>query len=277
METIAKVQDVFANRYELGFTVADARTLAKKLFTIADERDEAIRRTGRYANDAFFAPKALRWLDEQETELLDGLGKNTNSNGRNTWYNGENSNSTTNDDGEETSYDVKPNGYIQVPGQSSFGPKSKNPAVNCYGYILMNLGIQPSDGNYDIQPGQLSENGIAYDHAHAMVLNRLENTDLGTITNFVIRDFEKAGRDVRIINSYEDANKNEIVIALKNKDTVLNPDYHFAILLDDGTWADKQGTRKDSRQGAIKNPDETWEGWLNRYNTETVYFAISNY
>ena len=75
VETIAKVKDVFANRYELDLTVADARTLAKKLFTIADERDEAIRRTGRYANDAFFAPKALRWLDEQETELLDGLKK----------------------------------------------------------------------------------------------------------------------------------------------------------------------------------------------------------
>lgn len=90
VETIAKVQDVFANRYELGFTVADARTLAKKLFTIADERDETIRRTGRYANDTFFAPKALRWLDEQETELLEGLEKNTNPNGRNTWYNGEN-------------------------------------------------------------------------------------------------------------------------------------------------------------------------------------------
>jgi hypothetical protein len=89
VETIAKVQDVFANRYALGLTNADARTVAKELFTIADERNEAITRTGKYANDAVFAPKALRWLDKQEEELLGGLGKDTNETGQPTWYNDE--------------------------------------------------------------------------------------------------------------------------------------------------------------------------------------------
>jgi hypothetical protein len=89
VETIAKVQDVFANRYALGLTVADARTVAKELFTIADERNEAITRTGKYANDAGFAPKALRWLDKQEEELLGGLGRDTNETSQPTWYNEE--------------------------------------------------------------------------------------------------------------------------------------------------------------------------------------------
>jgi hypothetical protein len=44
--------ELFANRYALGLTVANARNLAKELFSIADERDEAISRTGKYANDA---------------------------------------------------------------------------------------------------------------------------------------------------------------------------------------------------------------------------------
>ena len=88
VETIAKVQDIFANRYELGLTIADTRTIAKKLFNIADEKDEATNRTGKYANDAVFAPRALRYLDEQEDKLLAGIGMSTNDTGRSTWYNG---------------------------------------------------------------------------------------------------------------------------------------------------------------------------------------------
>lgn len=90
VQTIAKVQAVFANRYALGLTAADARGLANELFAIADERDEATRRVGKYANDAVFAPRALRWLDEQEEKLLAGIGENTNETGRKTWYNGGN-------------------------------------------------------------------------------------------------------------------------------------------------------------------------------------------
>ncbi len=90
VETIAKVQDIFANRYELGLTIADTRTIAKKLFNIADEKDEATNRTGKYANDAVFAPRALRYLDEQEKELLEGIGRKTNKYGYDTWYNGGN-------------------------------------------------------------------------------------------------------------------------------------------------------------------------------------------
>lgn len=203
---------------------------------------------------------------------MGGLGKDTNKTGQPTWYNGENSSDT--DDNTETMPAANFDGYIQVPGQSRFGPKSNNPAVNCYGYILMNLGIEPNDGNYDIQPGQLSENKEG-DHAHVVVFGALTNKDLETITDFMIRDFEKSGKDVRIISSYKDAKADETVIALKNKDFVLNPDYHCAILLDDGSWADKQGTGNDSRKGAIKDPDKDWGKWWNRYSSETVYLAIS--
>ena len=81
---------MFTHRYAYGLTPADANKLAKELFTIADERDEATRRVGKYANDAVFAPKVLRWLDEQEKELLEGIGRKTNKYGYDTWYNGGN-------------------------------------------------------------------------------------------------------------------------------------------------------------------------------------------
>ena len=90
VETIAKVQDIFANRYTLGITVADARNVASELFDIASERDAASKRTGKYANDAVFAPKALRWLDEEEKNILDNLTKNASETDKDTVYTGGN-------------------------------------------------------------------------------------------------------------------------------------------------------------------------------------------
>lgn len=103
VETVAKVQDVFANRYTLGITLADARNTAKELFEIANERNEAITRTGKYENDAVFAPKALQWLEEKEKKILDNLTKNASESGKPTWYNGENSEP---EESKETSADI---------------------------------------------------------------------------------------------------------------------------------------------------------------------------
>ena len=103
IETIRKIQDVFANRYDLGITLNDARNVAIDLFEIANERNEAISRTGRYENDAVFAPKALRWLDEKEEKILKNLQENTNEVGQATWYNGGNSEP---EEDKETSADI---------------------------------------------------------------------------------------------------------------------------------------------------------------------------
>lgn len=103
VETIARTQDVFANRYDLGITTEKARSIAKELFDIAQERDAAISRTGKYENDAVFAPKAMRWLDEKEEKILKDLQENTNETGQGTWYNGGNSEP---EEDKETSADI---------------------------------------------------------------------------------------------------------------------------------------------------------------------------
>lgn len=48
---------------------------ADQLLDITHDLFAAIRRIRKYANDAVFAPKALRYLDEQGVELLTGLEK----------------------------------------------------------------------------------------------------------------------------------------------------------------------------------------------------------
>ncbi len=277
VETIAKIQDVFENRYNLGITLADARNVAKELFDIANEREEATTRTGKYEQDAVFAPKALRWLDEKEKKILEDLIKNAGETDWDTEYTGGHPQHDTSDDGSGSTHDGNANGFIQVPGIPIIGPGRDNPPVNCYGYVLMNLGIQPSNGNYDIQPGMLSETRVG-DHAHADGSDRALNTDTESIINYIIRDIEKTGRDIRMIESKEDAAEGETLVALKNDNFFFGGDqYHVAIQLPDGTWADKRGTGNESRQGEIDNPDGPWvaEWWKYVYDTETYYFAIS--
>ena len=52
-------------------------------------------------------------------------------------------------------------------------------------------------------------------------------------------------------------------------------DYHFAVLLSNGTWADKTG-RMPSKWNMIDGTAETWDlGEIKGYyNTESVYFAV---
>lgn len=268
---------MFANRYTLGITLADARNVAKELSTIADEREEAYTRTGKYEQDAVFAPKALRWLDEQEKEILNNLTKNTSENDLDTEYTGGNPQQTPSDDMPGSTQNGSASEYIQVPGTALIGTGSNNPRVNCYGYVLMNLGIQPSDGNYDIQPGMLSETSVG-DHAHADGGDHALHTDTKSIIDYIIRDIEKTGKDIRMVESYNDAVEGETLVALKNDNFFIGGEsYHVAIRLPDGTWADKRGTGYESRQGEIDNPDGPWaaEWWKKVYNTETYYFAIS--
>ena len=90
VETIAKIQAVFANRYQLGISLTDARNVANELFDIANEKEEAYTRTGKYEQDAVFAPKALRWLKEKEDKILDNLTKNAGETDLDTEYTGGN-------------------------------------------------------------------------------------------------------------------------------------------------------------------------------------------
>ncbi|MDP3447239.1 MAG: hypothetical protein Q8S22_04165, partial [Eubacteriales bacterium] len=261
VETIAKVQDIFANRYALGITLADARNTAKELFDIANERNEAITKTGKYENDVVFAPRALRWLDEEEKKLLDNPPKKASETEWDTEYTGGNPQQTSMDDTSGSTQNGSANDYIQVPGKALIGPGSNNPTINCYGYVLMNLGIQPSDGDYDIQPGMLSETR-AGDHAHVVGNEIVLNNDLETIKDFVIRDFKQTGRTAREIDSYKNANEGEIVVALKTTHPFIGmEDYHCMVLLSDGTWADKLGTGGNSRNREIEDPDKSWGDW----------------
>lgn len=84
----------------------------------------------------------------------------------------------------------------------------------------------------------------------------------------------KNGREVRIVNSPDEAKENEYIVALKTTTSPIFFDYHFARRLSDGTWADKQGVSV-SRWNKLDGTALVWDGpFFWQYNSNTVFFAV---
>ena len=86
-------------------------------------------------------------------------------------------------------------------------------------------------------------------------------------------------KSVRVVDSPKDKLDNEYIVAMKTPTIVIPSigvaDYHFAVQLSDGSWADKPG-KKPSRWNVLDGDAIAWNlaNIKNYYNTETVYFAV---
>ncbi len=99
------------------------------------------------------------------------------------------------------------------------------------------------------------------------------------ITEFVQRDMQAYGKEVTVLKSLTDKKDGEYIVAMKTS-TIVHPalgraDYHFAVLLSDGTWADKQG-HNASTWNQIDGYAVAWNmiDYPGYYDTKTVYFAV---
>ncbi len=99
------------------------------------------------------------------------------------------------------------------------------------------------------------------------------------IQGYVLRDMKALNKTVRSIDAPAAKKDNEYVVAMKTSDIILPvinvADYHFAVLLSDGTWADKPGSLP-SRWNRIDGTALKWDsgGYIDYYNTESIYFAV---
>ena len=139
---------------------------------------------------------------------------------------------------------------------------------NCYSYAF-DLPQAANPGDYSItkeDPSNMS-NKPAYTTKE--------------ITTFIQRDMKSLNKSVRVASSPSDKKSNEYIVAMKTSTILLNghADYHFAVQLSDGTWADKPGLTP-SRWNKINGNAVTWDlgegesSVKNYYNTETVFFAV---
>ncbi len=145
----------------------------------------------------------------------------------------------------------------------------KNKSINqsCYSYAF-NLPKAANPGDYS-----LKGNNNDYMYKNKNVYSTKE------ITNYILRDMKALKKNVRTVSSPSDKTNNEYIVAMKTSDIILPDigiaDYHFAVQLSDGTWADKPG-QTPSRWNALDGTAIAWDcgNIESYYNSESVYFAV---
>ena len=152
-----------------------------------------------------------------------------------------------------------PEGYIQ----------ENSAEHNCYSYAF---GL-PKAAN----PGMYSISEDPNDYMGGV--EGKEFYTLDEIQDYVLRDLAFWGIQARPAESPADKKQNEYIVAMKISDMIVYgmscADVHFAVLLDNGTWADKQGNTPSS-WGVIDGYAATWdlEPRDGYYNSDTRYFAV---
>ena len=142
--------------------------------------------------------------------------------------------------------------------------------VNCYPYAF---DIDIDSG--PINPGDIS----AKNESDKMIIRdpQKDRYSVEEVAAYVKRDMDYLGRTCKEISSPTEAkSKNTYVVALKvATDPQGDFDYHFAVQLSDGKWADKQGELW-SRYAMIDGEAKRWDSFSTRgyYNSETIYFEV---
>ena len=152
---------------------------------------------------------------------------------------------------------AKPSNYVQENSTNQ----------NCYSYAF-GLPYSANPGDYSI-----TNSNSDYMYKTKSVYTPAE------ITTFIERDMDALNKPVRVVDSLKDKLDNEYIVAMKTSTIVIPSigvaDYHFAVQLSDGSWADKPG-QMPSRWNALDGTAIAWDlsNVKNYYNTETVFFAV---
>jgi len=132
---------------------------------------------------------------------------------------------------------------------------------NCYGYAF-NLPV------YGSNPGDHSNGPKLYTNSNKCTTDE--------VAEYVIRDMKEFNKDVRIVSEPSQKQYNEYIVALKVQTQITIADitdFHFAVQLSNGKWADKFVTSK-ARYNKLDGSAIIWDfdGW--QYDSNSVYFAV---
>ena len=162
------------------------------------------------------------------------------------------------------------NPYLDAPSDFVYYPKEARrdgyqTMPNCYGYVWGTCNF--------LDPGTMALScGILF-------TPRMEGKDRrynrDTMIAAVLADGEAYGRTVRPLTSPTDIREDEQLVVCKIYDEGTN--YHFAMQLSDGSWADKFGSGA-SRWNEIDGLADTWtieddaQTWV--FDSASIYFAF---
>ena len=159
------------------------------------------------------------------------------------------------------------------PRENGFIPFGRNSSVHCYDYMLNYIGYHIS--------GELHDPGYITSHGKRGV--EVEDYPDSFLTTFVASRFS---RDLSTLKLSYTTTTNFDEIPADRTDVVViavfqytNPkagcDYHFAVLLSDGKWADKPGSQK-ARCGELTYDGTCWNDGSDITNdgADTIFFIV---
>ena len=158
------------------------------------------------------------------------------------------------------------NGFI------AFG-KDKN--VRCYNYALNYIGYY--DGGTAHDPGYITS------HSFGSEITRYpDNFSTNFVASNVASDLSVLGYKYTATADFSqiptDRADNVVIAVFQYTHPEEGRDYHFAVLLSDGEWADKPGA-DPARHGNLKYNGECWNDGSNIINDgkDTIFFVVNKF
>ena len=145
---------------------------------------------------------------------------------------------------------------------------------NCYSYAFGLL--EATDPGFPYALAELIQTGKRLDY-FGRDKGRIYTME--EMITFIQMDMKYLGIPIRIVDSPNDRLDDEYIVAVNISNTFLPKknyaDYHFAVMLSDGTWADKQG-ETPSRWNAFDATQHAWDlgAIKGYYNVGPKYIAV---
>ncbi len=158
------------------------------------------------------------------------------------------------------------------PRENGFIPYGRDSSVHCYDYMLNYIGYPIS--------GELHNPGYITSHRHgAEIGNYPSSFSTDFVASYFSSDLSTLERSYTTTTNFDEipADRTDVVVIAVFQYT--NPkvgcDYHFAVLLSDGEWADKPGSQS-ARCGKLTYDGTCWNDGDDIINdgADTIFFIV---
>ena len=158
------------------------------------------------------------------------------------------------------------------PRENGFIPFGRDSSVHCYDYMLNYIGYPIS--------GELHDPGYITSHRHgAEIGDYPDSFTTAFVASYFSNDLSTLERSYTTTTNFDEipADRTDVVVIAVFQYT--NPkagcDYHFAVLLSDGKWADKPGPQK-ARCGELTYDGTCWNDGSDITNdgADTIFFIV---
>ena len=158
------------------------------------------------------------------------------------------------------------------PRENGFIPFGRDSSVHCYDYMLHYIGYPIS--------GELHNPGYITSHRHgAEIGDYPDSFSTAFVASYFSNDLSTLERSYTTTKNFDEipADRTDVVViaVFQYTNSDVGCDYHFAVLLSDGEWADKPGAR-EARCGDLTYNGSYWNDGdkIIDDGKDTIFFIV---